>query len=203
MNLGKGKEDMGNKLKIVFATGNIHKLQEINNISKNSEIEFILPPEGFNPKENGKDFLENSYIKAKEASRLSGEISLADDSGLCIDALGGEPGLYSARYDKTPELRIKKVLKKLKNENNRKAKFVCAMTLVDKNGEILTQTIGQCQGKITFSPKGENGFGYDPIFEVDNYNITMAQMSEELKNKISHRSVALQKILSYVNTRLI
>lgn len=193
---------MENKIKIVFATGNPHKLQEINDISKDSGIEFVLPPSAFNPVENGSTFLQNSYIKAKEAASLSNNISLADDSGLCIDALDGEPGLHSARYDKTPELRINKVLKKLGDNTNRRAKFVCAMTLVDEAGNILTQEIGECYGNITYAPSGVNGFGYDPIFEVDGYGVTMADMSEELKNLISHRSIALNKIISYIKTTL-
>ena len=201
-NLGDAIEDMENKIKIVFATGNPHKLQEINDISKDSGIEFVLPPSAFNPVENGKTFAQNSYIKAKEAALLSNNISLADDSGLCIDALDGEPGLRSARYDKTPELRINKVLKKLGDNPNRKAKFVCAMTLVDETGSILTQEIGECYGNISYVPSGVNGFGYDPIFEVDGYGVTMADMSEDLKNLISHRSVALNKIISYIKTTL-
>ena len=201
-NLGDAIEDMENKIKIVFATGNPHKLQEINDISKDSGIEFVLPPSAFNPVEDGKTFAQNSYIKAKEAALLSNNISLADDSGLCIDALDGEPGLRSARYDKTPELRINKVLKKLGDNPNRKAKFVCAMTLVDETGSILTQEIGECYGNITYVPSGVNGFGYDPIFEVDGYGVTMADMSEDLKNLISHRSVALNKIISYIKTTL-
>ena len=193
---------MENRIRIVFATGNPHKLQEIKDISKDSGIEFVLPPAGFNPDENGQTFAQNSYIKAKEAALLSCNIALADDSGLCIDALNGEPGLMSARYDRTPELRIAKVLKKMEGVENRKAKFVCAMTLVDESGKILTQEIGECNGKITYSPSGINGFGYDPIFEVEGYGVTMADMSEEIKNSISHRSIALNKILSYVNTCL-
>ncbi len=194
---------MENKVKIIFATGNPHKLQEINDISKDSCVEFVLPPENFDPKEDGVTFAQNSYIKAKEAAMLSGAIALADDSGLCIDALNGEPGIYSARYAETAELRIKKVLDKLADESNRKAKFVCAMTLVDETGKILTQEIGECHGKITRFPSGVNGFGYDPIFEVDGYGVTMADMSEELKNTVSHRSIALNKILSYINTYLV
>ena len=193
---------MGNKIKIILATGNPHKLHEINEISKSSGIEFILPPVEFNPEENGKDFLENSYIKARGAAILGEGIALGDDSGLCIEALGGEPGLMSARYDTTPQLRIKKVLDKLGQSENRKAKFVCAMSLVDETGRILTQEVGECFGKITYSPSGVNGFGYDPIFEVDGYGVTMADMSEELKNSISHRNLALSKIISYVNTYL-
>ncbi len=193
---------MENNIKIVFATGNPHKVHEINEISKGSGIEFILPPNGFDPIENGKDFLENSAIKAKEAVKLSKQISLADDSGLCVDALDGAPGLYSARYAPTPQERIDKLLGNLNNVTNRKAKFVCAMTLVDSEGNILNQEIGECNGSIATSQAGVNGFGYDPIFVPNGYNITIAEMSEEKKNSISHRSVALNKMLEYIKTGL-
>lgn len=209
-------------MKIVFATGNAHKLQEINEISKGSGIEFVLPSDGFNPIEDGKTFEENSLIKAHEAARVSGMISLADDSGLCVEALGGAPGIHSARYAETAQARIDKLLNVLKDEKNRKAKFVCAMTLVDKDGNILFQTRGECHGEIAYSQSGTNGFGYDPIFLVeegkngsaatDNDIIsqtevgadgkkTMAEMSEDEKNEVSHRGRALRKVLEFLEGR--
>ncbi|MCM1338816.1 MAG: RdgB/HAM1 family non-canonical purine NTP pyrophosphatase [Muribaculaceae bacterium] len=194
---------MENKIKIVFATGNQHKLQEINEISKGSGIEFILPPENFDPQEDGTTFEQNSYIKAKEAAKLSKMISLADDSGLCVEALNGEPGIYSARYAQTPQARIDKLLANLTDSGNRSAKFVCAMTLVNEAGEILTSQTGECHGKIALKQSGTNGFGYDPVFEVDGYDgLTMADISEEEKNKISHRSKALNKIIRFIQTNL-
>lgn len=193
---------MENKIKIVLATGNPHKLQEINEITKNSGIEFILPGGDFNPVENGQTFEQNSLIKAQEASRISNMISLADDSGLCVDALNGEPGIHSARYDTTPQRRIDKLLKKLADTDNRKAKFVCVMTLTDKDGNVLNQEIGECHGQIATEQYGTNGFGYDPIFLVEGYDITMAQMSEDLKNTISHRANALSKMVKYIKENL-
>ncbi len=193
---------MENKIKIVFATGNAHKLQEINEISKGTDIEFILPPANFNPIEDGKTFEQNSYIKAKEAAKVSNNISLADDSGLCVEALNGEPGIFSARYAETPQARIDKLLNNLTQETNRKAKFVCAMTLVDKFGNILNKEIGECHGEIAKFQSGTNGFGYDPIFVVDGYGVTMADMSEEMKNKISHRSVALNKMITFIKSNM-
>ena len=209
-------------MKIVFATGNAHKLQEINEISKGSGIEFVLPSDGFNPIEDGETFEANSLIKAREAARVSGMISLADDSGLCVEALGGAPGIHSARYAETAQARIDKLLNVLKDEKNRKAKFVCAMTLVDKDGNILFQTRGECHGEIAYSQSGTNGFGYDPIFLVeegkngsaatDNDIIsqtevgadgkkTMAEMSEDEKNEVSHRGRALRKVLEFLKGR--
>ena len=189
--------------KIVFATGNPHKLQEINEISRGSGIEFILPPVGFDPDETGTTFEENSYIKAKEAALLSNCIALADDSGLCVDALNGEPGIHSARYADTPQARIDKLLDNLTDVTNRKAKFVCAMTLVDEFGNLLDKEIGECYGEIATEQSGTNGFGYDPVFLVDGYGVTMAEMSEDLKNTISHRANALSKIISFIKSELI
>lgn len=187
---------------IVFATGNAHKLQEIQDIAKDTGIKFVLPPDNFNPIENGKTFEENSFIKAKEAAKMSGKISLADDSGLCVEALDGAPGIYSARYETTPQKRIDKLLNVLKNEKNRNAKFVCAMTLVDSEGKILFQTRGECFGKIAEKQSGQNGFGYDPVFLTKDteYKQTMAEMTEDEKNEISHRSRALRKVLKFLNT---
>lgn len=193
---------MENKIKIVLATGNPHKLQEISEITNGSGIEFVLPSGKFDPIENGETFEENSVIKAKEASKISGQIALADDSGLCVEALGGEPGIHSARYDTTPQRRIDKLLKNLADSDNRKAKFVCVMTLTDKDGNVLNQEIGECHGQIAKEQFGTNGFGYDPIFEVDGYGITMAQMSEELKNKVSHRAIALSKMIRFIQKNL-
>lgn len=189
------------KQTIVFATGNAHKLQEINEIAQGTDIEFILPPDDFNPIEDGKTFEENSLIKAREAAHVSGNVSLADDSGLCVEALGGAPGIHSARYAQTAQARIDKLLGVLKDETNRKAKFVCAMTLVDKDGNILFQTRGECHGEIAYSQSGTNGFGYDPIFLVENTSRSMAEMSEDEKNEVSHRGRALRKVLEFLKGR--
>lgn len=215
-------------MKIVFATGNPHKLQELKAIAGDCGIEFILPPEGFDPVEDGKTFEENSLIKAREAAKLSGLLSLADDSGLCVEALGGAPGIYSARYAQTPQKRIEKLLKELNEilrlkrhfecskesqilqpqneEIERKAKFVCAMSLVKPNGEILFQTIGECHGYIAEKQAGTNGFGYDPIFvplltRSKGAIKTMAELSEDEKNQISHRGIALRKVLEFLKNK--
>ena len=194
-------------MKITFATGNAHKLQEINEITAGTNIEFVLPPEGFDPVENGETFEENSLIKAREAARLSGMMSLADDSGLCVEALNGAPGIHSARYAQTAQARIDKLLGVLKGVDNRRAKFVCVMTLVDADGNVLFQSRGECHGKIAREQAGVNGFGYDPIFipilspdlfPKGGEHLTIAQMSEEEKNEISHRGKALRKVLEYL-----
>lgn len=188
--------------KIVLATSNPHKVDEINKIFKGLDIEFILPSGNFNPIEDGITFEENALIKAKAANKLMHLPSLADDSGLCVDALDGAPGLHSARYADSPNDRINKLLEALKDisEDKRGAKFVCAMVLLDENGEILLSTRGECEGRIAFEPKGKNGFGYDPVFIVNGGDITMAEMPEDHKNKISHRAIALQNVINYINS---
>lgn len=190
-------------MKIVFATGNPHKLKEINEISQGSGIEFILPNEGFNPVEDGNTFEENSYKKAKEAYRVSHMMSLADDSGLCVEALNGAPGLYSARYAGTQQEKIDKILKELEPHTNRKAKFVCVMTLLDADGNVIHVSKGECHGQIAKEQSGKNGFGFDPVFIVDNTNKTMADMSEDEKNNISHRGKALADMLLYLKSQIL
>lgn len=192
-------------MEIVFATSNPHKLKELNEIVKScgiNNLEFILPPEGFDPVENGKTFEENSFIKAAEASRLTDMVALADDSGLCVDCLGGAPGIYSARYAETPQARIDKLLDAVAPFENRSAKFVCVMTLTDKNGNIIFADRGECYGKISKTQAGNGGFGYDPVFLVDGKNgLTMAELSDEEKNSISHRGVALRKVLNFISEK--
>ena len=192
-------------MKIIIATQNPHKVEEIKEIAYlfgYNNIEFLPIDKSlnFDPIEDGKTFEENSLIKAKEANRLTKSYTLADDSGLCVEFLNGEPGIHSARYAETPQARIDKLLDAIKNSQNRNAKFVCTMTLINPNGEIEFTSRGECHGEIATSQAGINGFGYDPIFIVKGTNKTMAEMSEEEKNKLSHRSLALQKLLKYIST---
>ncbi len=191
-------------MKIVLASSNKHKVQEINDIVKSLDLplEFTLPPSDFDPIENGKTFEDNSYIKARAAWALSHNWVLADDSGLCIDALDGNPGIFSARYAETPSLRIERVLKELNGIKNRNAHFTCAMTLINPQGEIAYKYQGVCEGSIITESRGSNGFGYDPIFLVKGDTRTMAELSEEEKNLVSHRSIALRHVLEYIKKNL-
>lgn len=188
-------------MQIVLATSNAHKVEEINAITKEFGIEFILPPKEFNPIENGNTFAENSLIKAKEANRLTNKMTLADDSGLCVDYLDGAPGIMSARYSDTPQNRINKLLNELKNVpiEKRSAKFVCHITLLDENANILFSDFGEIKGHIGFEVKGEHGFGYDPIFVVENNTHTMAELPDSEKNTISHRARAIKKLLNFLS----
>ena len=170
-------------LKITFASGNMHKVEEINLIARDYNIEFVLPKGEFNPVEDGENFLENAYCKAKCASKSQiTDLYLADDSGICVDVLDGQPGIHSARYAPSAKERINKLLNTLKNEKNRKAHFACAMVVVDKDAKILYQTQQYCHGSILEEERGEGGFGYDPIFFVDEKNMAMAQLKPEEKD---------------------
>ena len=191
-------------MEIVLATSNKHKVQEINEITHeicgNNNIKFVLPHNDFNPEEDGNTFEENSYKKAYAAWEISKTWCLADDSGLCIDALEGNPGIYSARYAETPQLRIKRVLKELEGiePQKRNAHFICAMTLINPDGQTEFKYQGICEGEIITEARGINGFGYDPIFKPKGYNQTIAELPEDEKNRISHRSIALKVVLNYI-----
>lgn len=185
--------------KITLATGNQHKVEEINLIARNYNIEFVLPIGDFNPVEDGDTFLKNAYCKAKCASESkTTDLYLADDSGLCVDALDGAPGIYSARYAKTAKDRINKLLDVMKNIENRSAHFTCAMVIVDKTGKILFQTEQYCKGEILKEERGQGGFGYDPIFYVEEEKMGMAQLTPEKKAQVSHRARALNEVLDWL-----
>lgn len=192
-------------IKIILATSNPHKLEEINAINKNPNIIFDVVKGDFNPEETGTTFLENATIKAQEAARITNEYCLADDSGLCVDALEGRPGIHSARYAPTQKEKIENLLKEMQGVpyDWRQAHFTCAMVLVDKNGNPIHNETGKVFGFIDDTPKGANGFGYDPIFFIQEKNQTMAELSEEEKNKISHRSKALNPMLKWIEENLI
>lgn len=191
-------------MKIVLASSNKHKVKEINeiihNLTNNQEIEFILPPEGFDPIEDGRTFEENSYIKAHAAWKVSRNWSLADDSGLCIDALEGKPGIYSARYEETPQKRIDRVLNEMQGVKKRDAHFECCMTLINPNGEKVFSCTGICEGSIAERQSGTHGFGYDPIFVIKGTDKTMADLPDGEKNQISHRAQALKQVAEYLRS---
>ncbi|MEI0568038.1 RdgB/HAM1 family non-canonical purine NTP pyrophosphatase [Brachyspira pulli] len=184
--------------KLVIATSNQHKLKEIENIFKSTVIKEILPmPSDIGEIiENGTTFIENSLIKAKAVYNYTKLPSLADDSGICINALNGEPGIYSARYGGENlgyKEKMQLILDKLKNKDDRSAYFITsAVCVLDDNYYIALE--GRVNGKIIESPRGFDGFGYDPIFQPDGYNVTYAEMSLEEKNSMSHRALAMNKM---------
>ena len=185
-------------LKIFLATGNKHKIEEISDIFSDIEnVEILSIKDGVEiPEviEDGTTFEENSKKKAVEIAKFLNMITIADDSGLCVDALNGEPGVYSARYSGTGDdlKNNEKLIENLKGVENRKAKFVSVITLAKPNGETFSFE-GEILGEIIDNPRGNTGFGYDPHFYVEEYQKTLAQLPE-LKNKISHRAKALEKL---------
>ena len=192
--------------KIIIGSGNQHKIEEIKAFFADLDINFEgLDPDHDLPEviEDGKSYKENALKKARQRSKELNEVVLADDSGLSVDYLDGAPGIYSARFggdDLNDREKYLKVLKLLEGqpEAERKAAFVSVIALVDpfKNIEITVE--GRCEGIIAEEPAGKNGFGYDPIFYLPEYDKTMAQISQSEKNKISHRGRALQKMKSEI-----
>jgi len=194
-------------LEILIATNNLGKAKEIKDILDNSKIKILTMKDFPNlPKivEDGKTYQENAFKKASKISEYTGKICLADDSGLEIDYLKGQPGIYSSRWGKSDEERINKVLKLMENVpiNKRNAKFVCVTMLVFPNGEKY-MVKEECKGSIEFMPKGEHGFGYDPIFMVPEYDKTFAELGEKVKNQISHRGKAMKRMGSLINELII
>lgn len=184
--------------KLVIATSNKHKLKEIEELFSGNSIKEILPIHSDIGEiiEDGKTFIENSLIKARAVYNHTKLPSLADDSGLCINALNGNPGIYSARYGGENlgyKEKMQMIIDELKNKKDRSAYFITsAVCVLDENYYIAVE--GIVNGKIIENPRGFDGFGYDPIFQPDGYNITYAEMSLEEKNSMSHRALAMKKM---------
>lgn len=183
--------------KLVVATSNPGKLDEMQAYLTDPALQWqlVLKPAELDVDETGQTFMENACLKASEIAKALGEWSIADDSGLSIDALNGAPGIYSARYAATTEERILRVLSELQNQTNRQAHFICAIAVARPDGSIALEAEGICSGEILHSPRGEGGFGYDPIFYVPEYHMTFAEMPADLKNAISHRGRAFEQIV--------
>ena len=187
-------------MKVVLASKNAHKLVEISKITEKFGMELVLQSElglDLDVEENGTTFEENSFIKAEAVMKATGLPALADDSGIAVDALNGEPGIYSARYGFDDSLddrgRLELLLKNTEHvpDGQRQAQFVCVITMVTPEGECI-QARGEIHGELTRAPRGENGFGYDPIFYYPPLGKTTAELSAEQKNEVSHRANALK-----------
>ena len=184
-------------MKVVLASKNQHKLVEMRDILSAQGVEVVLESDvgvDVDVEETGTTFEENSLLKARAVMEASGLPATADDSGLSVDALGGAPGVYSARYggeglDDAGRYRL--LLENMRGQLDRKCKFVSVITLCMPNGDVISAR-GECPGTLAYAPQGENGFGYDPIFFVPEKKKTFAQLSAEEKNAISHRGNALK-----------
>lgn len=193
-------------LELLIATKNAGKIKELEEplaelpVRLHSLRDF---PNVIEPDETGATFVENAVLKAKYYALQTGLRALADDSGLEVEALNGAPGVFSARYagDEAKDAdRIEKLLKELAEtqDENRCARFVCAMAVADETGEIEFAEEGVCEGKIALLPRGANGFGYDPVFIPDGYAETFGELSGGIKRRISHRARALNKIIQHI-----
>ena len=203
--------------KIVFATGNVGKMREIREILSDTDMEILSMKEAgieADIEEDGTTFEENAVIKAKAVAQMLAvhaeeyrdAIVLADDSGLEIDALNKEPGIYSARYmgEDTPySVKSRNLIERLAGvpDEKRTARFVCTIAAALPDGEVFT-TYGVIEGRIGYEEKGNNGFGYDPIFYVPDYGCTTAELTEEQKNQISHRGRALEAMKEELRKRI-
>ncbi len=194
------------ELQLLVATKNNGKVAELKNLSLDFPVrlrslrEFV---DAGDVKETGENFKENAALKAQGYALHTGLWSLADDSGLEVEALRGAPGIFSARYggkSATDQVKIKKLLRELNKKQNdeRFARFVCAMAISDEKGEIKFVAEGICNGRISLEPRGNNGFGYDPIFIPAGFNKTFGELSSEIKQQISHREKASGKIIQYL-----
>ena len=175
---------------LVIASGNQGKIREFEGLLRRLPVQVVPQPQGLDVEETGNTFAANARIKASTVARLTGHWALADDSGLSVDALDGAPGVQSARYAPTDPERIARLLDALRDQDIRTAQFRAALCVAAPDGELLVEVEGCCNGRITTAPRGDNGFGYDPVFEVENTGQTFAEMALEDKKAQGHRGRA-------------
>ena len=181
--------------KLYLASKNQGKIEEYKKLLINVNCQLLLQPESIEVEENGITFRENAIKKASEVSQKTGNYAIADDSGICIDALDGKPGIYSSRYAENDKKRIERVLTELDGEENRSAFFIANICVCSPNGDVILESEAKCFGNIILKPRGKSGFGYDPIFEELLTKLTFAEMNNEIKDMYSHRGKALKKII--------
>lgn len=181
--------------KLVVATGNSGKLREMQTYLADLGWELQLKPPELDIEETGETFTANACLKASLIAKATGKWAIADDSGLQVDALQGAPGIYSARYGKTDNERIERLLGELGNQSNRGAQFVCVVAISRPDGAIAFCSEGICRGEILYSRKGDGGFGYDPIFYLPEQQLTFAEMTVEMKRRYSHRGRAFEVLI--------
>ncbi len=187
-------------MKLILASNNKKKLRELGEILSDMDVELLSQREAgcdFEVEETGTTFAENAYLKAKAVADATGLAAVADDSGLMVEALNGEPGVYSARYapgghEASDKEKYEYLLSKLVNVEHRAAKFVSSICCILPDGSII-RTEGECRGEILREPAGEGGFGYDPVFMPQGYDRSMAELGTDVKNRISHRANALRE----------
>ena len=203
-NLCAGEAPLTNR-ELLIATSNQGKLREIREILK--DLPFMLSSLSDHPAieavaETGDTFAENAALKATGYANMTQRLTLADDSGLEVEALNGAPGIHSARYlgdGVDYATRNQSLLSRIEEATNRRARFVCAIAIADAEGNLLNVSHGFCQGRIAAAPRGSGGFGYDPIFIPDGFELTFGELSPETKRQISHRANALREACEFLH----
>jgi len=180
---------------LLIASANKGKIKEFKRFLSDLPLELVAQPEGLKVEETGISFAENARLKAIAVARSTGEIALADDSGLSVKSLNGAPGIFSTRYANSDSERIVRLLKDLEEFSDRSAFFSAALCLASPTGKVLFEVEGICNGLISYKPRGKNGFGYDPVFEVNGTNLTYAEMEPQQKKLLGHRGRALEGLL--------
>jgi len=180
---------------LFLASKNKGKIEEYKKLLAGVNCKLLLQPESLEVEEDGLTFRDNAIKKASEVSRKTNNFSIADDSGICIEALGGKPGIYSSRYAENDQKRIERVLRELDGVQNRSAFFIANICVCSPNGEVIIESEAKCHGNIILNPRGKSGFGYDPIFEESSTRLTFAEMNNDIKDSCSHRGKALKKII--------
>ena len=181
--------------KLYLASQNQGKIEEYKKLLLDVNCQLLLQPESIEVEENGITFRENAIKKARTVSKKTRNYAIADDSGICINALDGRPGIYSSRYAENDKKRIERVLTELDGEENRSAFFIANICVCSPNGNVILESEAKCFGNIILNPRGKSGFGYDPIFEEISSKLTFAEMNNDLKDLCSHRGKALKKII--------
>jgi len=181
--------------KLYLASKNKGKIEEYEKLLSVVNCQLLLQPDDIEVQEDGFTFRENAIKKAMEVSQITKNFAIADDSGICIDALDGRPGVYSSRYAQNDQKRIERILNELEGVQNRGAFFEAHICVCSPDGKVILESQAKCFGSIILGPRGKGGFGYDPIFEERFNKLTFAEMSNQVKDKCSHRGKALEKII--------
>ncbi len=181
--------------RLYLASTNQGKIEEYKKLLSKVNCQLLLQPKSIEVEENGLTFRDNAFKKAYEVATLTNNYAIADDSGICIDALDGKPGIYSSRYAENDQKRIERVLNELFEEKNRGAFFIANICVCSPNGSVILESEAKCFGNIIHKPRGNSGFGYDPIFEEISSKYTFAEMNKDMKDFYSHRAKALKKII--------
>lgn len=196
--MGSSIYKFGKKIRmknLFLASKNKGKIEEYKKLLAGVNCKLLHQPESLEVEEDGLTFRDNAIKKAREVSRITNNFSIADDSGICIEALGGKPGIYSSRYAENDQKRIERVLRELDGVQNRSAFFIANICVCSPNGEVIIESEAKCHGNIILNPRGKSGFGYDPIFEENSTRLTFAEMSNDIKESCSHRGKALKKVI--------